>query len=238
MIRWVYAFLDLPAAAFDRGAAFWTAATGTALSPSRGERDEFATLVPAGADPHLKAQAVGGDGGVHVDLCADDPMALAGSAVALGAGLVANHGDWAVLRSPGGVLFCAVAWHGETTRAQPYAGSRADQIALDVAPDRYAAEIAFWAELTGWPGRPGSRPEFHLLWDRDLPFRLLIQRLDEPRPGGAHLDLAAGPIEQVRVRHEELGATVIAEYPMWTVMRDPAGRTYCLTVRDPHTGAL
>ena len=34
------------------------------------------------------------------------------------------------------------------------------------------------------------------------------------------------------------GAAFVAVHSHWTVMRDPAGGTYCLTARDPETGAL
>lgn len=71
-----------------------------------------------------------------------------------------------------------------------------------------------------------------------LPVRLLLQRLDDERPASAHLDLACADITAVRSRHEELGAVLVREGAHWTVLRDPAGGTYCLTGRDPVTGGL
>jgi hypothetical protein len=71
-----------------------------------------------------------------------------------------------------------------------------------------------------------------------LPVRVLLQRLGDERPVSAHLDLACADIEATRARHEELGAVLVARGTHWTVLRDPAGGTYCLTGRDPETGTL
>ncbi|MGV9240782.1 VOC family protein, partial [Streptomyces nigra] len=68
--------------------------------------------------------------------------------------------------------------------------------------------------------------------------RILLQRLGEERPPSAHVDLACADIAATRARHEELGAVSVADGAHWTVLRDPAGGVYCLTARDPGTGAL
>ncbi|MPY43174.1 VOC family protein [Streptomyces phyllanthi] len=239
-IRWAYAFVDRPAERFGQACDFWTAVTGTKLSGSRGERDEFVTLLPDGGDACVKAQGVEeGVGGAHLDLAVEDVSALVDTAVRLGAEVVAPHDGWAVLRSPGGRLFCAVPWHGESVRPPVVEGSRLDQVCLDVAPAAFATEVAFWTDLTGWESLPGSLPEFHVLKPpAGLPLRILLQRLDTDRPGSAHLDLACADVDAVRARHEDLGATFVAHGARWTVMRDPAGGTYCLTGRDPETGGL
>jgi Glyoxalase-like domain len=244
VIRWAYVFVDRPRDAFDVAAAFWTAVTGTELSARRGERDEFATLIPPAGDASVKIQGVGGSGGAHLDLVVDDVHTLFGAAIGLGADVVAQHEDWYVMRSPGGQLFCITPDNGQTARPAVVPGpdgttSRLDQIAIDVAADGYAAEAAFWPALTGWPGHTGSRTEFHVVQQPDhLPVRILIHRLDAPRPASAHLDIACSDIAAVRARHERLGATHVADRTHWTVMRDPAGGVYCLTGRDPETGRL
>jgi hypothetical protein len=119
-------------------------------------------------------------------------------------------------------------------------GSRLDQICLDVPPSVYDTEVAFWTGLlAGWESAPGSLPEFHVVKPPPgLPVRLLLQRLGSERPASAHLDFACADIEATRERHERLGARVVARGGHWTVMRDPAGGTYCLTGRDPETGGL
>ncbi|OLZ67106.1 hypothetical protein AV521_24885 [Streptomyces sp. IMTB 2501] len=243
IIRWTYAFVDRPAGRLPEARAFWTAVTGTHASEPRGEQGEFLTLLPeeaAGADACVKLQGVTeGDGGAHLDLCVEDVREMAERARELGAELVADHGDWVVLRSPAGQLFCAVPWRGETVRPPVVAGSRLDQVCLDIPPSRYAAESDFWATLTGWERLKGSRPEFEVLKPpAGLPVRILLQRLDDERPASAHPDLACADITAVGARHERYGAVPVHHGPHWTVMRDPADGIYCLTGRDPETGGL
>lgn len=240
-IRWTYAFIDRPAGDFGRTRAFWTTVTDTRPSALRGEREEFVTLLPEGADPCVKAQGVvDGAGGAHLDFAVDDVPDFTESALRLGARLVGDHEGWAVLRSPAGQLFCAVPWHGESVRPPVVRGSRLDQVCVDVPPSAYEAEVAFWtALLDGWVSAPGSLPEFHVVEPPPgLPIRVLLQRLDEERPTTAHVDLACADIGTTRAEHERLGAGLVAEGRSWTVMRDPAGGVYCLTSRDPHTGGL
>ncbi|MGY4924071.1 VOC family protein [Streptomyces sp. 900105755] len=240
-IRWTYAFADRPAAHLAAAQAFWTAVTGTFLSAPRGEEDEFATLLPAsGVDACVKLQGVwSGPGGAHLDLCVEDVPGLVKRARELGAETVTEHDGWAVLRSPGGQLWCAAPWHGESVRPPVVAGSRLDQVSLDIPPSVYEPETAFWAELTGWELLTGSLPEFRVLRPpAGLPVRILLQRLDDEQAAAAHLDLACADIPATRARHEELGAVHVADGRHWTVMRDPAGGVYCLTGRDPQTGGL
>ncbi|GHG96777.1 VOC family protein [Streptomyces lanatus] len=241
-IRWTYAFIDRPVDSFARAHAFWTAVTDTGLSEFRGEQGEFVTLLPrGGADACVKAQGVGsGPGGAHLDFAVDDVDEFVKAALERGAGLAAGHEGWAVLRSPAGQLFCAVPWHGESVRPPVVRGSRLDQVCVDVPPSAYDTEVAFWSGLlAGWQSAPGSLPEFHVLRPPDgLPVRVLLQRVGEERPVTAHLDLACADIPATRARHEELGAVLVAQGAHWTVMRDPAGGTYCLTGRDPETGGL
>ncbi|MGV9272861.1 VOC family protein [Streptomyces griseosporeus] len=240
-VLWTYAFADRPMDRFEAACAFWTAVTDTRLSELRGEHAEFTTLLPAGADACVKVQGVAaGDGGAHLDLCVANVPGLVAAALRLGAQMLAEHDRWAVLRSPGGQAFCAAPWHGETVRPPVTRGSRLDQVCLDLPPSVYAAEVAFWtALLPDWDSVPGSLPEFHVVKPPPgLPMRILLQRLAEERPPGAHLDLACADIAATRARHETLGATALSHGSHWTVMRDPAGGVYCLTGRDPETGGL
>ncbi|WP_416956673.1 VOC family protein [Streptomyces sp. Agncl-13] len=240
-IRWTHAFVDRPLGLLGPAHAFWTAVTNTRLSEPRGEQGEFVTLLSEGADACVKVQGVeAGAGGAHLDFSVEDVPAFVGAALRLGAETVAEHDGWAVLRSPGGQLFCAVPWHGESVRPPVVAGSRLDQVSLDIGPGSYDAEVAFWsALLPDWASLAGALPEFHVLKPPPgLPIRILLQRLGEEHLAAAHLDLACADIGAAVARHEELGATVVSHGKHWTVMRDPAGGVYCLTGRDPETGGL
>lgn len=227
VVRWTTGFLDTPSRVAE---PFWQAVTESGLSARRGPGGEFATLLPAGGDPYLRVQVVGdGPARAHLDLHVEDVAAQARRAVTLGAAVVLNEGDLVVLRSPVGLPFCLVEWRGEAVRP---AGGRSlvDQLCLDLPAGGFAAEADFWAALTGWPRRPGSRPEFEALVRPDgMPLRLLLQRVDAAP--GMHLDLACTDRAAEVAWHVSLGAGVVAEYERWTTLRDPAGRAYCVTDR-------
>jgi hypothetical protein len=55
-IQWVTGFLDFPASVFEAGRHFWLGVTGYTLSPPRGPRADFATLVPGEGDAYLRVQ--------------------------------------------------------------------------------------------------------------------------------------------------------------------------------------
>lgn len=242
MIRWIQAFIDRPADRFDEAIAFWTTITGTELSARRGLHHEFVTLLPPSGDPYLKMQAVGDSGGVHIDLDVDNVRATLPIALDLGATLIAEEGDGlAVLRSPQGQLCCLTAGNGHDIPVPLVAPggvvSRLDQVCIDIAPSGYEAETKFWAALTGWTLHQGSLPEFsYLAPERPMPVRILLQRLTEERPAGAHLDLACSDYDALAAWHQSLGAREVQRGSHWIVMADPVGAPYCLTGRDPLTG--
>lgn len=241
-VRWGYLFIDRARSEWGRAREFWAAVTGSGVSELRGDGGEFATLLPLGGGAAwLKTQAVAeGGGGCHLDLAVADVRAGVGEAVALGAALVADHGEWAVLRSPGGLAFCLVPWHGEAGAPEPHAlpgapAARVDQLCVDLSPVVHDAELAFWPALTGWRLDGSSFPEFHSVNPpAGMPFRLLLQRLGKDRPTSAHLDLACadGDADAVRPAHEALGARLLHTGPFWLTMADPTGTPYCLTRRE------
>ena len=57
-VRWMTAFLDSPEETAGASERFWSAVTGSRVSPRRGRRDEFATLLPEHGDPFLRVQQV------------------------------------------------------------------------------------------------------------------------------------------------------------------------------------
>jgi hypothetical protein len=236
LVRWITAFLDSPSAAAE---PFWLAVTGTTLSPRR-DGGTFATLLPERGDAYLRVQMVGsGPPGGHLDLHVGDVPAAAGEAVGFGADPVRREPGLVVLRSPGGVVFCLVAWHGEalcppTVTWSGGQTSVVDQVCLDVPADRFEAEVAFWTGLTGWRRRSAELPEFVFLdHGAGLPLGLLVQRVGSGA-AGVHLDLACDDVEAEVARHVGLGALVVRRVPGdWTTLRDPVGREYCVTARPP-----
>jgi hypothetical protein len=218
---WLTAFLDFTADEFDVAVEFWRAVTGYALSAYRGEREEFATLLPPSGDAYLRVQQLqSGSSGVHLDLHAPDQ-------------------SFEVRRSPGGLAYCLVSGE-EQVRPAPVTrpdGNRSmvDQVCIDIPPEEWDAECEFWASAIGWELFDGGTPEFRRLRKPPgQPLNILLQRLDSP--GGqvrAHLDLATDDREAEVRHHEGLGASVVAVHQGWTVMRPPAGPVYCITRRSP-----
>lgn len=245
-VVWTTLFLDLPGDRFDAGTTFWRAVTATTLSAPRGPADEFATLVPPDGDAFLRVQRFDDGPRVHLDLHVDDVDAAAAHAVTLGA-TERHREEHVVLASPGGFVFCVVPDEGERRRPAPVDGprggrARVDQLCLDVPEPLVERERAFWSDLTGWPVAGDTSLELVPLARPDgMPVRLLVQRLgaDDARTQvTGHVDVAAaGPDrDAVVAAHVDLGAELVERFAQWTVMRDPAGLTYCLTGRSPDTG--
>ena len=252
-IRWVWAFLDLPEQDFEEAVEFWRAVTRTSVSSWRGDRGQFATLLPDRGDAWVKVQRVGGVGGIHLDLEVEGLLSDAGAdAVSRGAVVLDEvlDGDGAlevvVCRSPGGFVFCLTSSQPQETSPGPARAGQVrtgqpsvlDQVCLDIPHDRYAVEVEFWSELTGWAVREVDSPEFERLEvPRAMPVRFLLQRLDEPSgPVRAHVDLACADVRAECDRHLALGAQEAGPRDGWVVLRDPTGHEYCCTGRDPLTG--
>lgn len=243
-VRWVTAFLDTATGAAGPVELFWSALTHTRLSARRGPEGSFATLLPGDGDAFLRVQRTRtGGAGLHLDLHVDDVAEAARTAVVLGAHEVARLDDYRILCSPGGFVFCLVPDAGHVQRPAPSGerGNRSliDQVCLDIAPELFAAETAFWAGITGWACTPAARSEFAVL-ERPTgqPIRLLLQRLDVGRAVHGHIDFACEDLGAEVDRHMSLGSRLIAREQFWTVLADPVGRLYCATVRDPFTGVL
>ena len=233
---WLTAFLDFPAAEFDRGAGFWARATGWPLSQARGEHAEFASLVPpAGAD-YLRLQRLGtGETRLHLDVHVADPEEAALAAHECGARIVRQASPGlVVMQSPAGFDFCLTRQdrRGTPGPATWPAGhrSRVGQLCLDVPPQAHPAELEFWtATLSGRVRPSASRPEFSWIdLDGEFPIRVLVQRLDLAGRMGAHLDIGTDdrPAEVARLTGE--GALVRAVRDGWTVLEAPGGTSFCV----------
>jgi len=245
-IRWLTLFLDFPSDSFDAGVAFWRQVTGYGLSPARGAAGEFATLLPPSGDAYLRVQRLrDGAGGchldLHVDLAAESLAAATDRARSLGADVRHMAEGLTVAASPGGLPFCLTGWEGEATVPPPLRGTRGgdtrvDTLCVDVPEPMFERECAFWTELTGSTPLPLPYPEYIALRPPAgpaLPARVLLQRLGRSDPGQrarAHLDFGSTDPDALD-RHIGLGARVVHARDHWTVLRDPAGREYCLVNR-------
>lgn len=235
-IRWLYLFLDTPREDAERSWAYWADVTGSTLSPRRGEDSQFATLLPPTGDPWLKVQAVDGPGGVHLDVDTDDRAAFVARATELGATVRDTYHDVVVLLSPAGIVCCATV--GPAGSQDRTGDAIADQACLDIPASRFADEVAFWRDLTGWAASEIRDDDEFVSLRRPghLPVRILLQRRDDETPASAHVDFACADRDAETSRHVRAGAEVVSVHPQWTVLRDPVGRVYCLTDRDPATG--
>jgi Glyoxalase-like domain len=242
-VRWVSVFLDVPPELFEPAAAFWTEVTGTHTGRAVGSHDEFVPLEQQTGQASLWLQRLD-DGPVscHVDLYVEDVEAEVRRATDLGASRLRMLEDLGVvvLASPGGLPFCLVRHRDQSARMVPVGGdgrrSVLDQVCLDIPASRYDAECGFWERLTGWPlDDTDDHDEFRRLTrPTEIPYAFLLQRLDDPVGAvTAHLDLACQDRGAECERHLRLGATAVRRTDGWTVMRDPAGLTYCITRRRP-----
>ena len=206
------------------------------------EHGQFATLVPSDRQRLPAGPAAGRRRPrIHLDLHVDDPPLPRPRRPSSGRpSSPSPYDDVAILRSPGGFVFCFVP-EGGGERPAPSTWpdghtSYVDQVCLDIPPSRYDAELDFWHALTGWrrrDPRPGS--EFgRLTPGPDQPLQLLLQRLDDEQDAvTAHLDWSASDHEAELAAHQAAGAEVQGRCEHWTVLRDPAGLTYCVTRRRP-----
>lgn len=236
---WIQIFLDTPAEIFEDAVEFWSAVTGWRPSDRRGQDGQFLTLLPSAGPAYVRMQAVEQPAGLHLDLDSADRPAAIEHARSLGATTAWCYHDVEVMRSPGGFVFCQTLLHDSPGLDLVRDGSTIlDQACLDIPPDAWEAEVAFWRDITGRELQTGSLPGFVRLVEDGRP-RILLQRLDSGTgPVRAHPDLAtATRTDDVR-RHLELGASLQAEHDFWSVMRAPGGQVYCLTDRDPATGRV
>jgi Glyoxalase-like domain len=246
---WVSAFLDLAPEEHAEGLALWQRLTGYDASAPRGDAREFVTLVPGDGDDFLRVQRLGhGASRIHLDVHVADPVATASDLTELGATINDDLHGYVAMSSPGGFRFClvrhpAAARPTPTTWPQGHA-SYVDQVCLDIPPSRYDEEFDFWQRATDWERRdpkPGS--EFgRLNPPPGQALQLLLQRLDDEEPGvRAHLDWSSTDRDAEVARHVAAGAQKVASFGAqevagfkgWTVMRGPAGMTYCITGRAP-----
>jgi predicted enzyme related to lactoylglutathione lyase len=99
--------------------------------------------------------------------------------------------------------------------------------------------VPFWTAALGWEARRVNE-QFVLLRapsDRPAAFDILFQKVPEPKvvKNRSHIDFDTGDMAAEVARLVGLGATVIAERNLgdfrWTVVADPEGNEFCVTIR-------
>jgi hypothetical protein len=247
---WLDVFLDVPGPVAADVRAFWSAVTGWTESSPRGDRGQFRSLLPPAGRACLRVQELAEGPRVHVDLMSHDQVGDGSRLERLGATRVMTIDDMPILRSPAGQLLCLVR-DDEPRPPVPRASratvwpdghrSRVTHVCLDVAPEAYDAELAFWTAATGWGPGPASRPEYAFLTPPDPtsdtapPLRLLLQRLEQPGEASrAHLDIGTDDIAAEVRRLLGLGAVDVGPVATWHVLRDPVvGWPFCVTNQVP-----
>lgn len=236
-VRWISVFIDNPRERAAELEHFWTGVTGHAVTRRAGQHHEFAPLDPADGEPHLWFQTIDGPPAFHPDLYVEDVDAAAEETERLGAVVTGRQDGLVVLRSPGGLPFCLVRHGGQhrtpTPARWPGGASIVDQVCLDIAPELFEQEAAFWTDLTGWHRSSAGASEFDdLLPVMPSPMHALLQRTDDVGGGvRAHLDLSSDDRDDEVRRHLALGASLVRRTDGWTTLADPGGRVYCVTTR-------
>ena len=239
-MAWIHAVIDVPAAALDAAASFWSRVTGWQAGEPWPAHPELRSLEPRDGSPYLHLQAVDGPPRVHVDVEVAEPDDAVDRAVRDGARLVARHDGWQAMASPGGLPFCVLPV-GDRVAPAPVSWpqghrSRMVQVCVDAPATVHEAEVAFWRDLLRgrWVG--SDAPEFAGKWHDDAgsPLQLLFQRLEERTgPVRAHLDHGTDDLAAEVDRLLGLGATDVAPGRGWHVLRDPVGLTFCVTENSP-----
>lgn len=240
---WLTVFLDYPEGEFDAGVAFWRAATGFQLSPTRGESGEFATLLPPSGHDYLRVQRLGvGSTRLHLDVHVPEPWAAAEAAEAAGAELVgeSSHGSF-VLRSPAGFTFCLVT-QGADAVPPPVTWpdghrSRVSRFCLDVPRRAYAAEVAFFKDVLTGLWREVADPETALRPAGSGPLDVRIQPAEVSRETTSHLHVVTDDLASEVARLSALGAIPRAARLGKTIMEVPGGSALCVVVPEPSHAA-
>lgn len=245
-IRWLTAFFDFPAPQFGDEVTFWRAIAGSTVSPPRGDNKEFASLEPFNGDPHLRVQrVVDGPGGLHLDMHVSDHRAGAAECEAAGATYLSSTDDYSVMRSPAGFTFCLNEWLGESVRSRPIRWPGAsisiiDEVLITVPRAVFDDEVRFWSSITGWradpaPPKSDDPASTRFLRADPLPLSVVLTPVSDDEVG-AQVALAATSVADEVARHEDWGATVVADTITSVLMADPVGRPYRITNRNPRSG--
>ena len=99
--------------------------------------------------------------------------------------------------------------------------------------------VPFWAAALGWSVHPINEQFVALRApaDEQIGFDILFQKVPEPKlaKNRAHIDFDAADMEAEVARLVGLGGSVRASHGLgsfhWTVVADPEGNEFCVTIR-------
>jgi predicted enzyme related to lactoylglutathione lyase len=103
----------------------------------------------------------------------------------------------------------------------------------------HAVVVPFWEAALGWESHRVN-DQFVALRapaDRAVGFDILFQQVPEPKiaKNRAHIDFDAGDMAAEVARLIGLGGSVVAEHNLgdfrWTIVADPEGNEFCVTIR-------
>ena len=101
-------------------------------------------------------------------------------------------------------------------------------VSFDVPESAADVEQTFWPAVLGWElGEPWhGHPEFRTLRPASGDMYAHVQTVDGPL--AVHFDLGVDDVAAASARLVALGATQVADFDIWRVMRSPGGLAFCL----------
>ena len=240
-VRWMHAFVDVPAehAASTRG--FWSAVTGWPVGDPWPGHAEFASLAPPDGAPYLHLQTISGPPRVHLDLVGD-PDRDAVRLEELGATCGPRHDAWQVMSSPAGLPFCicdeqwphqrpgATSWPTGTaagscscaSMCRPSTTTRSSR--SGARPRAGSRSRSTRPSSTGWCTVPRARCSCSSSGSVATTAR---------RGPARTLDLGSGDVGAEVARVEALGARVLRPGGGFVALVDPVGLPFCVTANAP-----
>jgi hypothetical protein len=118
--------------------------------------------------------------------------------------------------------------------------SRLTSAMVDVPPEVFEDETAFWGSALGSPAhRDDSDSDYAEFIPLFAGLRIMVQRIGGGAGARVHLDIETDDVEAEVRRLERLGARRVEAVRTWWVMRDPAGLLFCVVqVQSPEEFAV
>ncbi|MDJ0779564.1 MAG: VOC family protein [Gammaproteobacteria bacterium] len=105
--------------------------------------------------------------------------------------------------------------------------SRLGTIIIDCQTDDLEREAAFWsAALGGETVSPGGDGRYLDVRRDPAEPHVILQQVEHP--SRVHLDIETDDRDAEVRRLEALGASVVEDFPRWTVMQAPSGHRFCI----------